>query len=111
MNRYKVMLYNWITSHLFNGITENDVLRFKDGKYRIEGHEVDRKLLATVASEAKSIKDKYAWEILIKDVKYEANKAIYHKSQTTDDLVFGKAMLATIEIIENKLNDLSKIND
>ena len=109
MNRIKVIIANWLFKHLFNGITEDDILRYKNGEYQIAGATIDKKLLTGLASEAQSIKDKYAWDLLIKEMKHEANKALYHKSQTNDDMIFAKAMLLAIEIMEHKINELALI--
>jgi hypothetical protein len=109
MNNLKIKILNWCLKHLFNSITEDDVLRF-NGKVFIVG---DKILPDTdsydIISGADGIKNSYIWQLLVKDMKSGANKMMYEKSNSTDDMIFGKACLYVISVLESKLDNLAKI--
>ena len=109
MNNLKLNILNWCLKHLFNSITEKDILKW-NGK----GFIVDNKMLPDtdsydIISGADAIKRSYVWQLLVKDMKNVSNKMLYEKSISTDDMIFGKACLYTIDVLENKLDNLSKI--
>lgn len=100
---------NQLFKELFNGITADDVMKF-DGRNFVVG---DKVLPANdnidIVSGAQTIKEMYVWKQLMKDMKWEANKRMYFDSKTTEDILAGKMILWTIDVIEKKLENLSKI--
>ena len=107
--RIKTWVLNKLLKHLFCTVTEEEVLRLKNGKFYVEGIEQTNKDISMLKSGASTIQDLYVWEILIKDMKYLANKQMYEKSKTIDDMIAGKFMLYTIDILEKKIDNLIKI--
>jgi len=109
MNHLKLKILNWCLSNLFNSITEEDILKF-NGKYFNVGDKVLPNADSyDIISGADGIKRSYVWQLLVKDMKYTANKMMYEKSKSADDMIFGKACLYIISVLENKLDNLSKI--
>ena len=100
---------NYLLRHLFNAVTEEDVLLYKGNKFYVGGMELPDSDSQDIISGAKGMKEMYIFQLLMKDMKNEANKAIYHKSKTMDDVNFGKAMLFTIDVIEKKIEHLSNL--
>ena len=94
---------------LFNAVTEEDILvqRGKDLFYR--GKPLPAEVKAKLITDANILKTMDLWNILCDCMIYEANKQMYNTSKTVDDLVFGKAMLLTIEIFRKKVINLAAL--
>lgn len=101
---------NWLVHDLFNAIDERDILvvdakkgiLYKGG--RLKGEEIE-----TLIRGAETLSDMLVWKMLRDEVKYQANQRMYFKSNTTDDILFGKAALWTLLVMEEKLNQLRSL--
>ena len=107
--RIKNKILNFILKHLFNSITEQDVLHVVGNNVFYKDTLLTKKQRDGIILEAKEIKNLAVYKILVDELKYSANKKIYQNSVTTDDLVFGKAALWVIDILETKINKLSQM--
>ena len=47
--------------------------------------------------------------VLIESMQYSANDSLFNKSQTIDDMVFAKAMLYTLDVMEKKVENISQL--
>jgi hypothetical protein len=59
--------------------------------------------------DASLIKDSIYWELLTKDMRFHACDMMYNQSKTVEDMVFGKAVLWCIDVMEKKLNNISNV--
>lgn len=59
--------------------------------------------------EAKFLKEMILFDQLLKDMRYMSNYQMFQHATNYDDLIFGKACLWTLEIMENKVNQLLKL--
>jgi hypothetical protein len=109
MKQWKLWIAQWLFKHLFNAISEEDLLRYVNGKFYVGGKLMDKRSAGSIASQAKNIINAPVWTYLVKDIKFIANDRMYNKSTTVDDLIFGKAMLYNLDIMETKLTNLTKI--
>jgi len=109
MNKLKTKLLNYLLRHLFNAISEEDVLQYHKGSFYLKGAKLDDRATGNFINQANSILKTQLWKHLTDDIKYVANQRMYEKSTTIDDVIFGKAMLYNIDILERKLERLSKL--
>ena len=86
--------------HLYCAITEDDFVQTKD---------MDKAEQLQLKEEAKYLREMQLWQQLSKEMKLAANERMFTKSNTTDDMIFGKAMLYTLEVMRVKINNLTKI--
>ena len=105
----KIKLQNYLLKNLFNAIGEDEVLKYQKGKFILRGTPLDDRATGNFVSQANSILNSQLWKHLTDDLKYIANQRMYEKSTTIDDLIFGKAMLYNLDILENKLKRLSTL--
>jgi len=105
----RVALLNYVVANLFNGVTEQDVIRqHGTGFYRGDA-EIPKAEIDALVADARQVLGTRLWAELYNSIRLEANKKMYLSSQTIDDMVFGKAALWVMEIIKLKLEKLSRL--
>jgi hypothetical protein len=105
----KRWLLNKLLSHLFNAITEDDILVSHNGSLFRKGQALTNAEVEELRSGAASIRQMHVFQQLLTEMKHAANKRMYESSQTLDDMIFGKAVLWTVDIMEKKLINLSNL--
>lgn len=103
----KILAY--ITRKLLVTITEYDILVTRNRKLYLRGEELSKEQQDVLASESRILAQSRPLNLILREMKYLSNKQMFENSKTTDDMIFGKAMLYTIDIIEKKINSLSKL--
>lgn len=103
-------LINLLVKRLFNGLTEDDVLKVR-GKNVIlyKGFKLKPEKIESIKVDAKTFRDSVIWKLLSDDMKYVANKRMFEVSESMDDMMAGKMVLYTIDLINKKLDNLSKL--
>lgn len=96
-------------NRLFNSITEDDVLKIVGNNIYYKNTLLTKKQRDGIILEAKTIKDLAAFKIMVDELKWSANKKMYVNSNSVEDMVFGKAALWIIDILEQKVNKLSQM--
>lgn len=109
MNKIKVWIANWILRNLFNSITVDDILIQDSKGFTVAGHLIPKAEMQDIHNGARTMQTMLVWKCLVNDIKYTANKMIYYNSKNEDDLIFGKAVLYTVDLMEKKLEHLSLI--
>lgn len=97
---------NELVHGLFNGITEYDVMRFENGKLIMRSKEITKEEIEMIRQDAQVFKDSLIWNILKRELQLAANERMFDKSETIDDIIFGKAMLYNLDLIDKKLKNL-----
>ena len=97
---------NELVHGLFNGITEDDVMRLKNGKIVMRSREITKEEIEMIRRDAEVFKDSVIWNILKRELQLAANERMFDKSESIDDIIFGKAMLYNLDIIDKKLKNL-----
>jgi len=99
-----------MTKRLFNNVTAQDILVWNSQNRTFQ---VGDKLLPantsrSMVEQAKAIKAFDLWELLVKDMQFQANLRMYNQSQSYDDMIAGKWMLYTLHEMEKVLDRISK---
>jgi len=109
MKKIKIHILNFLLRHLFNALTEADVLVVSGKSVIIQGEVVSPEIRTEIISGARMLQQLAFWKLLRREMQIEANRRIYLKSLTQDDLIFGKAVLWTIDLMEKKIDNLSRM--
>lgn len=109
MNRIKRNILNYILSHLYNTVTEEEALTSEAGKLWNKGLPLSEEEKWLIVSDASKLQTLHIWPLLLDSLKWEANKKMYISSTCDDDIVAGKWMLYTLDVLEKKVNNLSKL--
>lgn len=100
---------NYITKALYNDVKKEDTLVLKDGKLHLNGLPVSPETLKSLANQAQTIQTFDIYKLLMDEMRVLANKKLYYDSKTEYDMLFAKAMLWTIDVLEKKLANISKL--
>lgn len=109
MNRIKLRLLNWLAKHLFKLITEDEFLKFnqKDGKIYLRGNPLTKDQMNSISEQAKTIQSLELWGLLMKEMTFIANKKIALESTSINDVLGGKYILYTLDVLSRKVYNLS----
>ena len=120
-------ILNWLVKDLFSGITSNDILKFipnekgncfyldedkgnrLKGNLFLKGKVLDDDKVDQINDDSEKFANSVIWKLLTDDAKYHANHIMFEKSQSYDDMLFGKALLYLIDILEKRLKRLSNL--
>lgn len=107
---FKKYFINWIVKNLFVGLTVNDVIKFDGaGGLYLAGEKIIPEVADKYRDEALKALNSRILQDIDKAIVFETNKLMFEKSKTSDDMMFGKAMLHTIELRKKYLEKLSKL--
>lgn len=101
---------NWLARNLLRSITVEDLLRIdpNNGKIVCKGKYVSPELQSLIKDEAEYIKNSTTFQLVMADMEYLAHQAMFTKSNTYDDMLFGKSMLYIVDILKKKISNLAK---
>ena len=114
----KRRILNWLLKDLFNAVTEDSFLeiRFKNkegtvGDILQGGKPLNGAEVAELSSQARVITKRFSvWRKLVDSMTWKANERMYWKAQNHEDMIFGKAVLWTLEVMEAKLENMARLS-
>jgi len=104
-------LINILAKNLFNTVTEDDILKVRQGGVYLRGRKLDKDTLAALQEDAEKYSESTLWKIISNEVKQVSNLRMYEKGTTSDDILAGKIALYVLEVIEKiqkRLRDYGK---
>lgn len=106
----KNWLLNKIMRHLYNAVTEDDVLVFKNRKFFVGGNELPQADTQDIVSGARGLESMLVWQLLLKDLKDASNRIQYRTGGTVEEIRFARAMLWCIDVLEQKVKNIAKLD-
>jgi len=100
MNVIKKKILNILLSKLFLAVTEKDLILLRDLE---DGQKIE------LIAQARLIKESDVWERMLLEIKHKAQKQMFTKSVSWDDMYFGKAVLYVVDLLDRRLEALSKL--
>ena len=109
-NYFQKKFINWLIRDLFNFVSEEDILRIDEfGNVFYKNRKLDSDMVSSLKESAEGFSDSTMWKIVSSELRYQANRRMLEKSQSVDDILVGKAALWVLQIMEDKIDDLSKL--
>lgn len=105
----RMEILSFITDDLFNMVTEKDTMQVVGGKLIHNGYALSQDEKNGIIEQAKDIRSFPLYKILLDELKWAANKKMYFSSTVIEDMMAGKLMLYSIDILEKKIDNLSKL--
>lgn len=100
---------NILIRHLFNTVTADDILQQTVHGMKFRGQLLSKEDAEAIKKGAAAFQDSIIWKVLLKEMQYAANQRMFEKSTSENDILFGKAMLYTIDILDRKIINLSNL--
>jgi len=100
----------YLAHNLFNVIDEDDILNIKaPGVMYLKGRKLDSERVERLKNDASLYKESTIWYVLRNELRYQANRRMYERSHNESDILAGKIMLYITDIIESKIDKISKM--
>ena len=96
---------------MFNAVTENDFLKVDKGKLKQGNKILDQTQVMQFSHEARTLQKLGLFKKLMDTMRFAANEKMYTKSQNIDDVIFGKALLWAIYVLENKVHAIAQLDE
>lgn len=109
MGWFKRKIVQWTLKNLFCAVTDDDILKIGQGKIMLLGDELTRQQAQDLSRFAESLQNSKLWKAITAKIRQQANKRMYEKSQNMNDLVFGKAMLYNLDVLEQFVERLANL--
>ena len=100
MKKIRVWIANYLLRNLFCAIVEEEILPWQ---------KLSHEERLVLVEEARLIKSTKLFERLLVSMDTTARKRMFDKSQSWDDMYFGKATLYTVDVLRTKIETLSKL--
>lgn len=105
----KYEILNRTVRRLYNTVGAEDILRVTDsGEWIFQGKALSKQQQQVIVAEAVQFTGTTLWKVLETDVKYQANRAMFTKAASIEDLVAGKLWIWTIDAFRTRLSSLAK---
>lgn len=92
---------------LFNTIGSDDIIEIQGDSWTIGEKVLKPAEVKHLKSQAHIFVNSRLWRELKKDIKYRANKIMFEKAKSEQDLTAGKLWLYTIDVIDQRLKDMT----
>ncbi len=107
---FRQKLINFLAKQLFKTIVEDDFLTIsKMGVVKFKGKILDNAQKADLIRNARDLLDNQAWQLMLIEMSFVANKKIYFDSGTMEDMVGGKLILWTLDVMFKKVIKLAEL--
>jgi hypothetical protein len=100
---------NWLLKDLLKTMVVGDVVTInaKTNEVFISGRKVEQAEAEAIREEAKFIEKTRIWALMLGTLNDQTRERLYEKAVTIDDMMFGKAMLYTLNI-QNQILSIFK---
>jgi len=109
--KIKLKILKYITRNLFKGLSEEDVINIIRGDLYLGNELINKDVALKYRDEAIKLTENELLKKIDDKIIYETNKLMFDKSQTADDLFFGKAMLHTIAVRQKYLSKIANLRN
>ncbi len=106
LKKLKQKLKNRLLNYLLNTITIDELHTYnpKTGKHYLNSIELTEDEAANIGQQARNYRETLLYKILSSTVKNKAQKAMFEKSMSFDDMISGKMILFAIDL-QDKIMD------
>ena len=108
MRKIKHFVINYLTRNLLKAVSEDDILRIIGKDYLYHKRKLSPEEMATLREEAQMLADSFLWKLMLKEVEYVAFLTMSSKAQKSDDILFGKAMFYSADLMRKFLEGLKR---
>jgi len=93
-------------ANLYNTITEDDIFRKDGASYTYKGKPLMDAQVRSMRNQAEGFRESELFKMLDLELKHQANQIMFIKSKNEMDMVSGKLVLFTWNVIKSKINNI-----
>src|SRR3990167_8503260 len=101
-------LVDFIVHDVFNAVSYDEVLKIRSKDvWECKGRTLEKGEIASLKQEAEVIKNMKIWNHYLRnDLMWIAQRLIVNKSKVEEDLLFGKALLYWVSVVDARLESV-----
>ena len=107
--KQKAKVAQEILHDVYKTITEKDVLRIEGKTWYIGDKILPDAERDAIVADANAISSTFLYPLLMREMRVAAQKKMFETSTSWDEMLFGKACLYIVDIIEKKIDTLTKL--
>ena len=104
----KSVILTLAVKHLFNTISQDDILKEKEGQWFFMGRAVSDGEKKLLISEARTFLEMKLWDVIQKDISFQANRKMYLLAENELDIIAGKLWTYCLDCIRTRLKSISE---
>jgi len=110
MKKILSKILNWVLRNNFRAITTEDIFveDKKNGIIRYKGKPLDIEYKIKLGQDAERLRNSIVWKMLQNEGEYQAYQAGIKSSGKDTELLFAKAMIHTLKVLDARLEQMSK---
>jgi hypothetical protein len=90
-------------------VDESDIFYEKNGKLYLGGAELPVDDVKTLVAEARAVRDMFLFKLFIRNIRFAAYQRAMELSDNYEGVMFGKAMIYELKVLEQMVKDLAKM--
>ena len=104
-------ILNYVLRYKFKALTEEDVFitNKENGIIYYKGKQIDKAHREVIAEDARKLTESRIWRLLMNECEYQASTKMFKTSGSNMDVLFGKAMLHTIKVLDTRLKQMKNL--
>lgn len=106
LRKVKHILINYLTSNLLKAVSEDQILQISGRNFLYNHKNLSPEEIQSLREEAKMLKESFLWKIMTKETEFLAYQVMTSKAKTIDDIIWGKAIFYSIDLMNKFLNNL-----
>lgn len=105
----RIEILTLAVKHNFNTIGKDDILKEnKSGNWMCEGKILNEGQKKQIIAEAKTLNEMLLWDLLQKDISFQANRQMFLNAKNETEMTAGKLWLYTLDAIRTRLKSIAK---
>lgn len=106
----KTKMVQWVMKSFLKTILEEEILRSdKNGNLIHRGKTLTASTKSGIILEAQGLNNSELLKILLLEMEFLGNKRIFNDSNDAGDMLGGKMVLWTVDVLRKKINSLSNL--
>lgn len=116
IKRLQKIFIGLLVKHLYRALLPEDILQIEftpnelNPIIRYQGKALDQDRLTRLVDDVTAFEDSFLWKYLRNNIRYVSQEKMFPSSSVDNDLLFGKAMLYNLKVIEDSISDIKKLN-
>jgi hypothetical protein len=109
LKKLKLKFINLLVRHLYKWDDTSDVFIVSGNNFIVNGVVLKKADVVELKNQAELVKNLEVYKLIRQEFQKAAQKQIFENSKNLDDILFGKVMLYMLDVIDKRIEFLSKL--